>query len=169
MKWIIAAIIGLVFSQGSVAMSLFKSPTHCVFSAISGTLTLNGEPVKNARVVRSGKLGHAKKSIVDEITTDENGYFSLPDMYQSASEAGGLAMFIIFQKIRVYHNSNEYLIWSGRKYDGQKDSENRGKPLQVVCKLESDVDLKFIQENTYHTNCSWDVELDVIEDFSKNL
>jgi hypothetical protein len=169
MKWIIAAIIGLVFSQGSVAMSLFKSPTHCVFSAISGTLTLNGEPVKNARVVRSGKLGHAKKSIVDEITTDENGYFSLPDMYQSASEAGGLVKFVIFQTIQVTYQGKKYDIWDGAKYDGNKNSESRGRELNVKCELSDSTEYKAVNGNNYYTNCMWDVVFDVIEDRSNHL
>lgn len=150
-------------------MGFFAKPKHCVFSAISGTITLNGEPVKHARLVRTGKLGHAKTGVVDETTTDENGYFSLPNMFQSASEFGGLAMFIIFQKIEISHNNQIALIWSGSKYDGEIGSENRGNTLDVICELSMEMRSLFINSGQYHTNCLWDVEKDPVEDWSDKL
>lgn len=150
-------------------MGFFAKPKHCVFSAISGTITLNGEPVKHARLVRTGKLGHAKTDVVDETTTDENGYFSLPNMFQSASEAGGLAMFIIFQQITVEHEGAIHRIWSGNKMDSGVNTEGRGKPLNITCELINEDEVKNVQGNSFITKCDLGVELDVIEDQSNNL
>lgn len=142
-------------------MGFFSKPKHCVFSAVSGHLTLNGEPVKNARLVRTGQLGHAKSEVTDEAITDENGYFEFPDMYQSASEFGGLAAFRVFQRIYLYQEEGvAETIWEGVKKDGDVGSENRGNPWNIQCELTGDKRLYRINDGSFLTMCSWDAKED---------
>lgn len=166
-KWILTFVLSFICAQGGHAMGFFSKPKHCVFSAVSGHLTLNGEPVKNARLVRTGQLGHAKTEVTDEAITDEKGYFEFPDMFQSASEFGGLAAFRVFQEIKVYQeDGNEVSIWRGTRKDGVKGNENRQEPWRVQCELSNTIKKLFIvNDASYFTVCAWDVEEDVIEPF----
>lgn len=142
-------------------MGFFSKPKHCVFSAVSGHLTLNGEPVKNARLVRTGQLGHAKSEVTDEAITDENGYFEFPDMYQSASEFGGLAAFRIFQSIvLIQSDGHQQEVWRGVKRDGARGAENRQNPWVMTCELSNPEKMFVVDGAGYFTICSWDVEED---------
>ena len=62
---------------GANAMSSKNNKT-CLFSAISGTITLNGKPVSNARIERTSD----KKT--DESETYDNGYFSKPSVFETS-------------------------------------------------------------------------------------
>lgn len=162
-------LLGLITLEGVSAMGFFKKPKHCVFSAMSGTLTLNGEPVKNARLVRTGQLGHAESAVTDEFVTDEQGRFAFPDMYQSASEFGLLVAFKVFQTVTVYVHDDEFRIWSGIKNDGLVGSENRGEIWEVTCELTDEEDIVRVNDGVFHTNCVWPVEQDEREDYSNQL
>lgn len=144
-------------------MGFFSKPTHCVFSAVSGHLLSNGKPVKHARLVRTGQLGHAKEKVTDEVITDENGYFEFPDMYQSASEFGGLAAFRVFQAIHVVDADGvQQEIWNGVKRDGLKGGENRNNPWSMQCDISSDEKVYLVNGASFFTVCAWDVEKDPV-------
>jgi hypothetical protein len=160
-KWILTFVLSFICAQGGHAMGFFSKPKHCVFSAVSGHLTLNGEPVKNARLVRTGQLGHAKTEVKDEAITDENGYFEFPDMYQSASEVGGLAAFVVTQTIELHQSDgDEIRIWTGSRRDGVRGAENRQKPWRMECELTNSEALFRVDGSAYFTICAWDVETD---------
>lgn len=142
-------------------MGFLSKPTHCVFSAFSGHLTLNGEPVKSSRVVRTGQLGHAEKAVVDETITDEQGYFEFPDMYQSASEFGIIPMFTVAQTLKLYKDDGDQVeIWEGARRDAVRGGENRNNPWHMKCELSNDIKLFTVNRSHYFTRCAWDVEED---------
>ena len=160
-KWIFTFVLSFICAQGGHAMGFFNKPKHCVFSAVSGHLTLNGEPVKNARLVRTGWLGHAKTKVSDEVATDEKGYFEFPDMFQSASEFGGLAAFVIGQTLTLHKQDGmEVSIWRGSRKDGVVGGENRQAPWYMSCDLSSEERLYMVNDSGYFTICDWDVEED---------
>lgn len=160
-KWILTFVLSFICAQGGHAMGFFSKPKHCVFSAVSGHLTLNGEPVKNARLVRTGQLGHAKTEVKDEAITDENGYFEFPDMYQSASEFGILAAFVVTQTITLERDDgSSSRIWLGSRTDGIKGAENRFNPWHLICDLSSEERMYMVDGAGYFTICAWNVEED---------
>jgi hypothetical protein len=160
-KWIITFLLGLLYAQGVSAMGFLSKPTHCVFSAVSGHVTLQGEPVKNARLVRTGKLGHAEKAVVDETITDSHGYFEFPDMYQSASEFGILVAFTVTQTLFLHKDDGEQIeIWQGGRWDAVKGGENRKNPWHMKCELTNDIKMFVVNNSSYFTRCEWDVEQD---------
>ena len=69
-------IVLIIAFVGANAMS--KNNKTCLFSAISGTITLNGKPVANARIKR------VSDERIDESKTDENGYFSMPSVFDTS-------------------------------------------------------------------------------------
>lgn len=154
----------LLVSFGVYAMSLTEVGRVCLFSAISGTITLDGKPVANARLVRTGDRDGPK---VDEATTDENGYFEFSPMYERTITKFLPQEFVASQKILVHHGGKEYKIWSGVKRKKEENVESRGVPLVVTCELNQEQNLKIVEGSPIHSLCSWDAEDDPIIDWEK--
>ena len=89
----------------------------CLFSEINGVVTLGGNPVAGAELVRTAKNG--EKVYTDRTKTDENGRFQFSAMYtHSVYKIAPVEPFIT-QKIKILTGGNEYLAWEldKRNYD----------------------------------------------------
>ncbi|MDF1641125.1 MAG: hypothetical protein P1U76_09215, partial [Thalassolituus oleivorans] len=71
-------------ASGALSMSLFEPEKVCLFSAISGVITLNGEPTKGAHVKRMVEKFYSSGHNTDETMTDDNGYFELPAVFDQS-------------------------------------------------------------------------------------
>lgn len=144
-------------------MSLSDFGKVCLFSGMSGVITLNGNPVVNARLVRTADRNGSK---TDETTTDDYGYFEFPAMWERTITKYLPQEFVASQKIVVFYEGIEYEIWSAVKRKPEENIEVRGNALEVKCEL-NDVNKltdkeKLIVVNRSHifTVCKWDVEQD---------
>ncbi len=113
-------------------MSMFDAGKVCVFSAVQAKLSLNGKPLKNVKVTREW---HWKKKRSDETVTDENGYFSLPSVYERSISQYLPAEIAISQKMSVWINGEETEFWINAKDDGKENSEYGGEPIALSCEL----------------------------------
>lgn len=143
-----------------------KSGKDCLFSAISGTITLNGEPAAGAHVKRVAGKAHVEGKFSDETFTDEKGYFSMPAIWERNLLSRVFPMeFAVPQEITVEYMGVDYLIWVSVKMKREENSESQGKPLIVQCELNSE-ERNFDAGGTFFaTKCAWDVELDPAFDF----
>ena len=160
----IASIFLMFTAIGVFAMGLGDIGRVCLFSAISGTITLDGKPAANARLVRTGDRDGAK---TDETFTDENGYFAFPPMYERTITKFLPQEFVARQRIVVNYNENSYEVWSGVKGSVNENSESRGKNLVVMCELNSDKKYIWVDGSPYSTLCTWNVEPDPVIDWEK--
>lgn len=138
-------------------MSLGDVGKVCLFSAISGTITLDGKPVVNARLVRTGDRDGPR---VDETLTDERGYFEFPAMFERTVTKFLPMEFVASQKMMVQHQGIEYEMWNSVKRKREENTESRGKPLVVVCELNSEEKSIVVDRVPIHSLCVWDVEPD---------
>ena len=129
----------------------------CLFSAMSGTITLDGKPVANARLVRTGDRDGPK---VDEAITDKNGNFEFPAMNERTITKLLPQEFVASQKIVVIYDNKNYQIWTSVKRNSDENAESRGKPLVVTCELNSEEKSIVVDRVPIHTMCEWDVEPD---------
>ena len=149
-------IVLIIAFVGANAMS--KNNKTCLFSAISGTITLNGKPVANARIKR------VSDERIDESKTDENGYFSMPSVFDT-SISNAMRKFIpsqfaSAQKLYVYVDGMEYLLLEGIKRNEAEFTESRGKPWVITCEL-TDEPIRFrVDGNAFGSRCKWDAEHD---------
>jgi len=135
-------------------MALSDAGKVCLFSEISGVITLDGKPVADAKLIRIANHG---KDITDETTTDANGQFRMPAVF-SRTLTGILPMeFVGKQYIIVQHNGKEYKIWDGVRRSVEINAEARGKPLVVQCDLNRPVDHISVDGSIYFTMCTRDV------------
>ncbi len=145
-------------------MSLGDVGKVCLFSAISGTITLDGKPVAHARLVRTGDRDGPS---VDEAVTDENGYFEFPAMFERTITKFLPQEFVASQEIIVHYKDKKYEMWSAVKRKQEENVESRGKPLVVACELNAEQTLIMVNDSPIHSLCSWDVEPDPKTDWDK--
>lgn len=138
-------------------MTIFDAGKVCLFSKISGVITLDGKPAAKARVIRTVNLN---KNKVDETYTDENGYFEMPAVFQRTVTKFLPQEFVATQELHVEHDQKKYRIWYSVKRDPSENTESRGKPLAVSCELNSEERHFLINRSPMHTLCAWDVEPD---------
>jgi hypothetical protein len=151
------AFILFLSVNGVFAMAMSDVGKVCLFSAISGVITLDGMPVTSARLVRIGDRDGAK---TDETTTDENGYFEFPAMLERTITKFLPMEFVASQEIIVHYNNQEYSIWRAVKRNPAENTESRGKPFIVKCELSGEETHLRVNNSPIFTLCSWDVEPD---------
>jgi hypothetical protein len=147
----------LLFSTGASTMTFFDAGKVCLFSKISGVITLDGKPAANAKIIRTVNLNKDK---VDHTYTDENGHFEMPAVFQRTVTKFLPQEFVATQELQAKHKDKEYRIWYSVKRDSSENTESRGKPLVVTCELNSEERHFLINRSPMHTLCTWDVEPD---------
>ena len=143
--------------QDVYAMNIKDVGKVCLFSKISGVITLDGKPVSIAKIVRTVDLSGPE---VDETRADENGQFTLPAVFKQSLTKFLPQEFATKQEIIVHYNNKQYKIWSAIKRSPDENSESRGKPLLVKCELNSEEKLIKINNSPIFSLCTWDVEPD---------
>lgn len=139
----------------------------CLFSAISGTITLNGEPAAGAHVKRIAGKAHVEGEYTDDTFTDSNGYFSMPAIWERNLLSRVFPMeFAVAQGILVTYQEQEYWVWVSTKRSREENSESLGKSLVVQCELSSERRTFRVKGTPFNTLCIWDVEEDVRPDYS---
>jgi len=147
----------LMMSNGVFSMSLSDEGKVCLFSKISGVITIDGEPVANAKLVRTVNLTSAES---DETRTDDIGNFDFPAVFSRTITKYLPQEFASNQEIVVHYEGKEYRIWSAVKRKPGGNIESRGKPLVVSCELNSDETLIKVNNSPIFSLCKWDVEPD---------
>jgi Domain of unknown function (DUF6795) len=124
------------------AMGILDFFTIHVFSDVTGVVTLNGEPVEGAEIIRTADHAH-DKLYKDATVTDENGYFALKDI-STFSLRPIMLPTVIDQKIYIKYKGMEYLAWDLLKRTNHiygelndKDVPNP-KKLELKCELTDD-------------------------------
>ena len=149
-----------IFAGGVYAMSLTDVGKVCLFSKMSGVITLNGQPAANAKIVLTVDRNGAKTI---EAATDAKGFFEFEAIFERTITKFLPQEFVVKQDIFVSYEGKEYKIWSAVKRQPEENIESRGKLLVVKCELNSE--RKFVQVNRSPiiSLCTWDVEPDVID------
>ncbi len=158
-KIIIHSVSILLMTTWGYAMAISDFGKVCLFSAISGVITLDGKPVANARLVRTANRDSAK---TDETTTDKDGHFSLPVMFERTVTKYLPQEFVVKQDILVYYKDAKYDMWSGVKRKPEENTESRGKPLVVKCELSQEKKFKQVNNSPIISLCEWEAEPDII-------
>ena len=81
----LSTLTGCTMTEGSRAKP-------CLFSPISGTITLNGEPAAGAKLIRTAGKAHTRGEFVDTATTDQQGQFEMHGAFERVLLAKFLPM-----------------------------------------------------------------------------
>jgi len=153
----IVAIVALVITCGVLAVSITDLGKVCLFSKMTGVITLDGKPVTNAKLVRTVDLSGPN---IDETTTDQNGNFEFPAIFTRTITKHLPQEFVSNQSIIVHYQGKEYPLWSAVKRKPDENSESRGKPLVVACELNREESIIKVNNSPIFSVCTWDVEPD---------
>ena len=156
----------LTLVNGVNAMGLSDAGEVCLFSKMTGVIKLDGKPAVNAKLIRTVNLN---KDIVDETTTDENGYFEFDASFTRTITKFLPQEFVARQVIWVRYNGNEYKMWSGVKREPEENIESRGNPLVVECELNSETNVKKVNNSPIISLCTWDAKADEKPDIEEMM
>ncbi|WNO08051.1 DUF6795 domain-containing protein [Teredinibacter sp. KSP-S5-2] len=135
-------------------MSMLFPKKICLFSGFTGQVTISGSPVGEVLVKRSFEF--EGKTTEEEITTNSHGYFTFESVW-TKTPVSFLIQFVVQQRIYVYVNEKEYIIWGGAKLIEDEFGEFNGKvPKNLVCKLEEDIRRVDMEIGAIGTNCYWE-------------
>ena len=143
----------LIMFQGASAMSIFKPGKTCVFSKVNAVLTENGTPLSNVKVVRKWEWKDLKE---ETTTTDENGRFEFPAVFESSATRLLPVELVIAQGLYVVINGEEQKIWSNSKREPEENAEYGGKPISLMCELTNELKIYRDQGSRMRTLCSWE-------------
>lgn len=138
MMRVILLTVLLIISQGVMSMSILNAGRVCVFSAVKAQLTQNGEPLKNAKVIRRWNWNSENE---EAATTDENGYFEFPAVFERSIARFLPIELVVAQGLFVVVNGEEQPFWSNSKREPEENAEYGGRPFNVTCELNDEEEL----------------------------
>ncbi|WP_347331323.1 DUF6795 domain-containing protein [Marinimicrobium locisalis] len=151
-------LILLALSSGGVfAMSLSDMGKVCLFSEMSGVLTVNGKPVPNVRLVRTAKWQSEQR---DETVTDDHGRFHFPVMNERTVAKFLPMEFVASQQIDAHYDGEVIRVWGGVKRDPKPNAESKGDALIVACDLRAEESYIEVSGGIVFSRCEWNVEPD---------
>ena len=163
-------LVLLFISFGAYAMSINDIGKQCLFSSFSGAITLNGKPVNGAKIKRVAYRSHTKGDKTDYATTNEQGEFAMPAVWDRNIVGKFLPMeFAAAQEVFVYFEGQEYQIWYAVKRQKEEDSEMRGKKLIVQCELLTEDKTVWVDGSPINSKCVLPVIPDKPIDFGPPL
>jgi hypothetical protein len=150
-RW--AILLTFVFAfQGVSAMSFLNPTKTCVFSAVKARLTLNGEPLKGATVIRRWEWHELKE---ESTQTDDQGAFAFPAVFESSITRVLPLELVVAQGLYVKVSGKEQKFWSNSKREPKENTEYNGQPISLACELSDE--MKTTRENgsIRSTLCRW--------------
>lgn len=129
----LAGVFLLIFlSPGVIAMSIFDAVKTCVFSEVRAQLLMNGEPIRNTKVIRRWEWNELRE---DSTTTDENGYFNFPAIFEFSISQFLPIEVVIGQQLSTTVEGKEIKFWSNSKREPEKNTEYGGDLFIITCEL----------------------------------
>ncbi len=150
------SVLNVLFSNQGIAMSFFERPHEEVVlaSPMSGQITLHGKPVAGAKVVRKVSQNEGE-SFVYETTTDENGFFDLPELRKTI-QLKNLMQYSVLQEVTVIYDGKSHDVWVMGTQSKTMYGELGHKPGNLTCELTSPVQNLNLKHSLLVSNCTWD-------------
>lgn len=120
---------------------------YVLFSAVSGTVYLNGAAVAEARIERKYYWRWSNERASDETTTDAQGRFSLKQIEASSMSAWLPHEPYVEQSILVHYRGQQYEVWGYDKRNYSTNGELDGKAIKL--RIELTLDLKRFGDPQY--------------------
>lgn len=153
MKIIIIIALALMFFPEVKSMSIFGVGKTCVFSAVKVRVTKNGSPLKNIQIIRRWEWNKLEE---EKTTTDDNGVFEFPAVFESSVSRLLPMELVIAQGLYIVQNGEEKKIWSNSKREAEENAEFDGKPFVLNCELTNEMKIYRDYGSIMRTLCTWE-------------
>lgn len=124
----------------------------CVFSQVKAKLTISGEPLANAKVIRRWEWQKLKE---ETTTTNDEGEFEFAAIFERSITRFFPSELIIGQALYVVVEGQEKKFWSHAKWRPEENSEFRGEPISLFCELTNESKLNEELGSAMLTLCTW--------------
>lgn len=148
-----------LFTNKVTAMSLFDIGKAYVFSPVRLTLTLDGKPLKETKVIR--RWAWNDDGSEDYAFTNGEGFVAFPEVRQRGITQIFPAEFVTSQQIAIVIDNKEERIWSSAKRSPTKNSELGGMPLELSCELNNEEKMYRDFGPPLLTKCTWGGQSDI--------
>lgn len=123
-----------IFLQLGDAMAFFTKNT--MFSAVQGTVTLNGVKLENAEVTQTYEWAWDNELVFAKTRSDSEGRF----IFDRLEKSPGLSRFlphepVIIQTIKIIYLGNEHIAWKYTKHDYEEGGELGTNIIEITCEL----------------------------------
>ncbi len=132
---------------------MFGMGKTCVFSHVKVRITKNGAPLKNIEVIRRWEWNKLKE---DRTTTDDNGYFSFPAVFEESISRMLPVELVIAQGLYVVDGGEEKKIWSNSKREPEENAEFGNRPIEMTCELTNELQINRDFGSRMRTLCTWE-------------
>jgi len=153
MKIIIIIALALMFFPEVKSMSIFGVGKTCVFSAVKVRVTNNGSPLKNIQIIRRWEWNKLEE---EKTTTDDNGVFEFPAVFESSVSRLLPMELVIAQGLYIVQNGEEKKIWSNSKREAEENAEFDGKPFVLNCEITNEMKIYRDYGSIMRTLCTWE-------------
>ena len=123
--------INVIIAGNLWGMSMFDAFKVYLFSEVNGVVTLEGQPVVGAEVIRSANYG---KAYTDKAITDKEGKFFFSEMTTSKISALLPGQHVIDQSIIIRNQNKEFKAWELTRVGSGPNAE-LGIDLNLLCEL----------------------------------
>lgn len=148
------SIAAAVWTTNGVAMSFFgKKQEVVIASPLSGVITYEGNPVIGAKVERWLRW-HDEEGERISTVTDESGHFNLP-LRVDQIKLTPLSRHIVHQRLTVYFQGNETVIWSLGTDNTVMYGELNGADSELICALDGEPKNIDVEHGLLYTLCKW--------------
>ncbi len=110
-----------------------------MFSEVQGVVLKAGKPLAGAKVVRTYTWAWNDAEQTDQVTTDASGKFS----FALAKRLSFITSIfphepVIYQRIEISYENNEYLAWRLTKHNYDENGELKGKKINIKCDIDTE-------------------------------
>lgn len=133
-----------------------------LFSPMEGKITYQGKPAAGAKI----KLWTAWKDHTGETETyqtDDQGNFSIPVKTMTYKE-NPLVQLVIKQRLTVFFEGQEFVIWEFSKMEEAAFTELGGRPINLTCELTNEEKTVRGNGSLGGTSCTWE-SLEEVKNF----
>lgn len=134
-------------------MGIFDAGKVCVFSQVKARLTMNGEPLANAKVIRRWEWQNLKE---DSTITNNEGEFEFPAIFERSITRFFPSELVVGQALYVAVGGLEKKFWSHTKRKPEENSEFKGKPISLYCELTNEIKIDEEFGPAMLTLCIWE-------------
>jgi len=129
----------------------------CLFSAISGKVTLHGKPLSHIKITRNANYWN-KDNHADETVTDTQGRFHFEPMFVQSRHISRSMNPIIFETLIIHYQGKEYVGWDTTNEDTVPNMElGNNKPIPPLsCELSQESKRKELKNGIIILGvCNW--------------
>ncbi|MGQ9427034.1 DUF6795 domain-containing protein [Gilvimarinus sp. F26214L] len=132
-----------------------QAKTYLVASPLDGVLMKDGQPLANAKIIRTLRWNGNEEGLTTEHYADSRGAFSLP-AHEEELQLSMLDQFAANMTLDVEEDGQMYELWYNNKFSPELYSETEGKVVGLTCDVSDDEIAFNIGVNKIMTRCRWE-------------